>query len=52
MSHNQNNAHIPSISSIPDLEQLTSKLLEFIEFVDSPEIVTMRKTKMGKKFLI
>ena len=40
-------AHIPNISSIPDLEQLTSKLLEFIEFVDSPEIVEMRKTQMG-----
>ena len=35
------NTPIP-ISSIPDLELLTDTILDFIEFLDKPEIIEMK----------
>lgn len=43
MNMNNNTPIIPSISSIPDLELLTDKVLEFLEFVDLPETIKLKK---------
>ncbi len=40
-------SNAPSISSIPDLELLTTKIIEFLEFVDKPEIITMKENEPG-----
>lgn len=35
-------------SNIPDLEKLTDDVLRFIDFIDRPEIRTIKETEMGQ----
>ena len=37
----------PDVNAIPDLLQLTDKILEFIEFYDKPEMKKLREENMG-----
>lgn len=37
----------PDVNAIPDLEKLTDKILEFIEFYDKPEIKKLRDEQRG-----
>ena len=42
-----NMINIPNIDAIPDLVELTNKLLEFIEFEDKPETQNIKKNDRG-----
>jgi len=42
-----NMQNIPNIDAIPDLVELTNKLLEFIEFEDKPETQNIKKNDRG-----
>lgn len=37
----------PDVNAIPDLLELTNKILEFIDFYDKPEIKKLREENMG-----
>ncbi len=41
------NNNLPSVSAIPDLELLTTKIIEFLEFMDQPEISSMKEHEPG-----
>lgn len=43
-----NNVMMPSVSAIPDLELLTSKILEYIEFVDDPQTQRLKEANFGE----
>jgi hypothetical protein len=40
-------SNAPSINAIPDLELLTTKIIEFLEFIDKPEIINMKENEPG-----
>ncbi len=40
-------SNAPNVNAIPDLELLTTKIIEFLEFVDKPEIITMKENEPG-----
>jgi len=42
-----NMLNMPNIDAIPDLVELTSKLLEFIEFEDKPETQNIKTNDRG-----
>ena len=47
MSSMQNMSSIPDINAIPDLVELTNKVLEFIEFEDNPETQKIKLDDRG-----
>ena len=47
MSSMQNMSSMPDINAIPDLVELTNKVLEFIEFEDNPETQKIKLDDRG-----